>query len=204
VNEAAAAPARLRRLAWASTAGVALLVLAAVALLAASEHWPVARELVLCRGTGWLALAALLLSLMPFGRVAARFGHDRSALLPVARRALGMASAWLALIHAALALTTALRWNWAALLSWPHLRAGLTALGALTVLLVTSFGAVVTRLRLRTWKELHRLSYVAALLALQHVLLSPFAPRTLTLALFGSLLALGGLRFLSRTGPPRV
>ena len=147
-----------------------------------------------------MALGTLLLSLSvnPLGRIAARLGQNglTTSGLAVTRRALGMASAWLAFVHASLALATTLRGNWAALLSWPHLRAGLTALCVLTLLLATSFGAVVARLRLSFFKELHRLGYVAALLALQHVLLSPFAPRALTLLLFGAAFLLGLARFL--------
>jgi DMSO/TMAO reductase YedYZ heme-binding membrane subunit len=198
VNDAAAAPVRARRLASVGTLGAGTLALASVAALATLERWPVARELVLSRGTGWVALAALLLSLSvtPLGRVARRvFGRDLPAV-GVTRRALGMASAWLACIHAAVALGTTLQWSWAALPHWPHLRAGLTALGVLGLLFATSFGPVIAWLRLGFFRELHRLSYVAALLALQHVLLSPFAPRTLTLALFGAVFLLGLARFL--------
>jgi DMSO/TMAO reductase YedYZ heme-binding membrane subunit len=198
VNDAAAAPSRSRRLALAGTAATSVLALASVALLASLEHWPVARELVLSRGSGWIALGALLLSLSatPVGRLARRFfGRDLPAV-GVTRRALGMTSAWLACVHAALALCTTLQWSWAAIPHWPHLRAGLTALCVLALLFATSFRQVIVWLRLGFFRELHRLSYVAALLALQHVLLSPFAPRTLTLLLFGATFLLGLARFL--------
>ena len=200
MNEAAASPPRPRRIAAASTSAAAVLALAGVVGLAAAERWQVARELVLSRGTGWLALSTLLLSLSvnPLGRVASRLAHIGVTMpgLGVTRRALGMTSAWLAFLHAGLALATTLRGNWAAVLSWPHLHAGLAALSVLVLLLATSFRAVVVRLRLSFFKELHRLGYVAALLALQHVLLSPFAPRTLTLLLFGAAFLLGLARFL--------
>jgi DMSO/TMAO reductase YedYZ heme-binding membrane subunit len=198
MNEAAAAPALTRRKAALGTAGVSLAAIGLVILLAAQPSWLVARELMRSRGTGWVALVALLLSLSctPVARLAARFGYDRIRALGIARRALGMASAWLALLHAGLALATSLQWNFTALLHWPHLRAGLTALGLLLVLLATSFSTIVVRLRLAFFKELHRLGYVAALLAMQHMLLSPFAPRTLTLLIFGATFLLGLLHFL--------
>lgn len=200
MNETATTPAPLRRTAAARAAFAALLALGLVATLGLRERWPVARELVLARGTGWVALAALLLSLSttPLARALGRLRRSPSAAptFAVARRALGMTAAWLALAHALIALAGTLAGNFAALPSSSHLRAGLTALGVLLALLLTSFARVVSLLRLRFWKELHRLAYLAAFLALQHVLLSPFAPRTLTLALFGATLLTIALRFL--------
>jgi DMSO/TMAO reductase YedYZ heme-binding membrane subunit len=55
---------------------------------------------------------------------------------------------------------------------------------------------VIALLRLRGWKQLHRLAYVAALLVLQHMLLSPFASRTGTLLLLGAGLLLVALKLL--------
>ncbi|MFI5309439.1 MAG: ferric reductase-like transmembrane domain-containing protein [Polyangiales bacterium] len=200
MNETAVAPAPLRRVVAARVAFAALLALGLVAALGLREHWPVARELVLARGTGWVALAALLLSLSttPLSRALGRLRRSSSAAptFAITRRALGMTAAWLALAHALVALTGTLAGNFGALPGSPHLRAGLTALGVLLVLLLTSFARVVSLLRLRLWKELHRLAYPAAFLALQHVLLSPFAPRTLTLALFGTALLVTLLRLL--------
>ncbi len=199
-NKAAAAPSSRRRATARGAAIAAALALSVVGWLGLHERWAVARELVLSRGTGWVALGALLLSLCmtPLGRIGSRLsGRAKPAAdLALARRALGITAAWLALGHACLSLALDLHGNLAALLAWPHLRAGLAALCVLLVLLLTSFGALIARLRLRFWKELHRLAYVAALLALQHVLLSPFAPRTLTLVLFGAAFLLGLARFL--------
>jgi DMSO/TMAO reductase YedYZ heme-binding membrane subunit len=81
-----------------------------------------------------------------------------------------------------------------------QLIAGLSALAVLTLLLLTSFAAVITRLRLRYWKELHRLSYAAALLVAQHVLLAPFAGRWLALALLAAVAALLAVRVVLRGG----
>jgi sulfoxide reductase heme-binding subunit YedZ len=86
------------------------------------------------------------------------------------------------------------------LFGWPHLRAGLLALCVLVALLLSSFPSLVRLLGLRTWKELHRLAYVAALLVLQHVLLAPFAPRATVLLLFALAAGVGLLRWLPR--PP--
>ncbi len=177
---------------------VCALALTAVVALAFREPWSTARELMLSRGTGWLALLSLLasMSVRPWTRLRARLrGGSDSA--PLAwRRLLGMASAWLALLHAALSFSTTLAADTQALVSWPHLRAGLAALAILCALLLTSYPSWIVRLRLRLWPELHRLVYAAALLVLQHLLLAPFAPRLFTLALFGATFLFGLLRWL--------
>ena len=198
VNEAAAAALRIRRRLALGVALPALLALGGVALWAAAQSWAPARELAWARGTGWIAFSALLLSLSvtPAGRIAARLGLAPPPALPVLRRALGMASAWLALLHALLSLAGTLGWNWNALWTWPHLRAGVSALLLLCVLLLTSFARVIAALRLRFWRELHRLAYVAPLLVLQHVLLSPFGSRGLALGLVAAACALGLARCL--------
>ena len=112
------------------------------------------------------------------------------------RRAFGIAAACLALLHAATALGGYLQFDWTAFLAFSYLRVALVALIILFAMLVTSFPSLVKRLRLRAWKPLHRLGYLVALLVLEHLLLSPFAPRVTTLALFGSLFAVGLLRLL--------
>jgi methionine sulfoxide reductase heme-binding subunit len=193
------APVRARPFRYLGAASV--LWLLAVGLAAAREAWPVARELMLSRGTGWLALTLLLASLCitPLARLWARCFPKSGSWWRASnawRRALGMLAAWLALLHAGLAFAGLPAGSAGMLITWPHLRAGLCALVLLLLLLATSFGAVIQRLRLSLWRELHRLVYVAALLVLQHVLLSPFAPRALTLGLFGAALLLGLLRLL--------
>jgi DMSO/TMAO reductase YedYZ heme-binding membrane subunit len=195
VNESASAPAGARRTAARRVTLAVGTALCVVVVRAMGERWPPARELLAARGTGWVALAALLLSLCatPLGRLGARLerGAEFAAAMPVLRRALGIASAWLALLHAGVSWLGTLRFAMLPLWTWPHLRAGLVALCVLLVLLLTSFGAVVVRLRLGFWKQLHALSYVAALLVLQHTLLSPFAPRALLLATFCAVFVLG-------------
>ena len=59
----------------------------------------------------------------------------------------------------------------------PYLRAGAAATVILAALLVTSFPPLVRSLRVRLWKELHRFAYLAALFAMQHLALAPFAPK---------------------------
>jgi DMSO/TMAO reductase YedYZ heme-binding membrane subunit len=198
-NAAAIAASSARRRAALLATAASVLALVAVGTAASGITWLPALEVAYERGTGWAAFGALLLSLLvtPLGRIAARLGRvPQLVLQPAMRRALGMAAAWLALSHAFASLKGSLAWNWAALGSWPHLRAGLTALGILLVLLVTSFGAVVARSRLRFWRELHRLAYLVPLLVLQHVLLSPFAPRALALWLVGVVYAVGLARYV--------
>jgi methionine sulfoxide reductase heme-binding subunit len=196
-NEAASTLGRSRtRVAGALAVGC-LLALVVVKLLATAERWSSQHDFVLARGTGWLALALLAASLVttPVARIMRRLGRAAKSA-PVWRRALGMAAAWLALAHAASALSGVLHWEFAVLGTWPHLRAGLAALLTLALLLATSFTRVVVLLRLAFFKELHRLAYMAALLTLVHLLTSPFAPRALTLGLFSLIFLLGLARFL--------
>ena len=199
---------RIRRIAARVVVGLALATLALVGLLMwqGGGRWEATRMLWLARGTGWSALVALCLALSatPAGRVLCRLapGARVSAWVAAFRRAFGIAAASFALLHAATALGGYLRGAWAAVLSFAYLRAGLVALSILTAMLLTSFPLLVRRLRVRLWKPLHRLGYVAALLVLEHLALSPFAPRAITFALFGTLVAFGLLRLLPAR--PRV
>jgi DMSO/TMAO reductase YedYZ heme-binding membrane subunit len=59
----------------------------------------------------------------------------------------------------------------------PYRRAGVVAALLLALLLLTSYPRVVRALRIRLWKELHRLAYVVALLVVHHLALAPFAPK---------------------------
>jgi sulfoxide reductase heme-binding subunit YedZ len=193
---------RRRSLAARVVLGLSVAALAVVGLLLRSQggSWDPTRVLWLARGTGWTAAGALLLSLSatPAGVLVARL-RPRANLSPwfaTFRRAFGIAAALLAMLHAVTILSTYLRGAWAAVLSFSYLRAGLMALLILTAMLFTSFPSLVKRLRVRLWKPLHRLGYLAALLVLVHLLLSPYAPRALTLGLFGALFALGLLRLL--------
>ena len=186
---------------WLLVALVALACVSAWLAWALREPWLVAQQRVLVRTSGAASALTLACALCvsPLTRSLRALGRkvqlDAAARL---RRGLGMAAACLALVHASLALALGLDFRLA--LTWlvPGLRAGLCALVILLLLLATSFPAWVRAMRLRTWKELHVLAFVAFALTLQHVLLSPFAPRTLALSLFGAVTAIGCLRFLPR------
>ena len=159
--------------------------------------------LELARATGWLALGMLALALCatPVQRVLRRVrpDHPVAARVPAWRRRLGITAALLAIVHGTVSLSGYLRDAWPAVVSWPHLRAGLVAGCILLALLLTSFPPVVRALRIRLWKPLHRLAYVAAAFVLLHLLLSPFAPRGVVLAFFGVVGAVGVLRLV----PPK-
>ena len=181
------------------TAATGFLLLA-IAVQCSRIPWAMERELLAIRATGYGALGALFLALSttPAIRLLRLLAPARTrapALLPF-RRSFGITSAVLALLHAGLSLATYLRPAWAAVPERAHLRAGLVALAIPAALLVTSFPRLVAGLRVRLWKQLHRLAYVAALFVFQHMMLSPFAPRATTLALFLALAAVSLLRLL--------
>lgn len=200
-NVAAASPRQARTRAARLMLIASVLGLVAVGAIAARAPWPVLRDLMYARGTGWLACGALFLSLSvsPVARVLRRVlpGASGPIAAPVLRRALGIAAAGLALVHAIAAIKGPLQGRVAAVLDTAHLASGLTALCVLLLLLSTSFDAVNKRLRLRYFKPLHRLAFAAALLVLQHLVLSPSCPRGLVLALacaLGAGIALRALR----------
>lgn len=186
----------------------ATVLLAAFAVPALLEPWRLERELALIRLSGWLACGALLLSLAmtPLGRLAARLPglSARPVVMIAYRRAFGIVAAAAASVHAASSLGTYLWDSWAAVLERPYLRSGLLAWFILLALLLTSFPRLNRALELRGWKELHRLAYVAAALALHHLLLAPFASRRWILALFGLCLLLAPLRALASTKARRT
>ncbi len=161
------------------------------------------REVWLLRATGYSALGALFLSvsMTPLSRVFTRLLPYRkgTAIWLAFRRSFGITAAAFGLAHGGLVLSTFLLGAWPAVVKTPYLRAGLVTLSILIALLLTSFPQMTRRLRIRHWPHLHRLSYVAVLFLFQHLLLSPFAPRTRVLALFGGLLVVSLLRWLRKT-----
>lgn len=201
-NVAAGSPREARAYAARVMVIASVLGFAVVIAISAGTPWSVLTELLFARGTGWLACGALWLSLCasPIARVTQRvLPRVRGPVsAPVLRRALGMTAAWLALFHALVALSGPLEGNFAATLDTTHLASGVLALAVLLVLLLTSFDAVIQRLRLRYWKPLHRLAFAAALVVLQHLTLSPSCPRWLVLSLGGSLVGSIALRALRR------
>lgn len=186
--------------------GAAAVAVLAIVLWALDVRWSVERELLLVRGTGWCALVALLGSLgaTPIGRLIGRLrARSVEPATNAARRAIGIASAVLAALHASLSLATYLQGALEPLLELSWLRGGLLALSILLALFVTSFPTVVIRARVTLWKPLHRLAYFAALFALQHVLLSPLADRRWVLGAFGVALAVSVLRFVPERRRPQ-
>lgn len=181
-----------------------LVAVATLAVLAIGRElgWAFERDLWWVRASGWGALLALLASLCatPIGRVAPYLrARVIAAYVPAFRRALGLTSAALATVHAAVAIATYLRDPLDSILELAWTRAGVVGWAILVVLAITSFPRLVKLARVRAWKALHRLAYVAALAVLLHVLLAPLAPRGWVLAAFGGTLALGLLRAV----PPR-
>jgi len=150
---------------------LALLAIAAGAAFAGSD-WTAAAWVGASRASGWVAAALLVAALAasPFGT-----GMDPRRVKRW-RRALGISAALAALVHLAIGLAGPLRDSLATLWTWPSYRAGTLATVILTLLLLTSFPSVVRRLRVRVWKPLHRLAYVAGGLVVLHLLRLPFAP----------------------------
>lgn len=162
--------------------------------------YDMARELWLIQATGYTALGALFVALLitPTLRLV-RYVTAKNLNVVVwtaFRRSFGISAACFACAHAALTLTTYLQGSWPFILTSPYLRAGLTTLTILIVLLLTSFPKITRLLHIRLWKQLHRLSYIAALLLFQHLMQSPFASRQLVIVLFVGLVLFGSLRLL--------
>lgn len=141
--------------------------------------------LLALRATGWTAAVAFAITLVitPLARVGLPRWLPR-ARLSASRRWFGIATAALALAHAATALVVYLpRDAWSAITQITWLRSGALALALLVPLLLTSFPWIVRKTRVVLWKPLHRLAYVAAALVLHHLVLAPFAPRAWVLGL---------------------
>ncbi|HET8934447.1 MAG TPA: ferric reductase-like transmembrane domain-containing protein [Polyangiales bacterium] len=168
-------------------AGLFVVSVIAVAFVAKGESDAYSDAVAMVRGLGYLTFVALsaALCISPL-----RAWIQESAKL---RRALGLSAASGAALHA-----------FAAILNSPlslrdqfadtHLRFGMGAFAVLFVLALTSFPSVVRWMRLRSWKELHRLAYVAWLCALLHALLSPYAWLVCLLVLASLVLLIGLLR----------
>jgi len=170
--------------------GVALMALISVAgsfIYAATDRSPQMCMLHSARALGWVATVALLLtlSISPAARMASAWGAKISPRTAQLRRTLGMTTAWLALLHSVISYFAAVHPQAWLLWYWPHLHFGALALAILLLLLATSFPAVVKVSRLRAWKELHRLAYLAAAFTFLHAALSTWAPRALLAGLFG-------------------
>ena len=127
------------------------------------------------RWSGYGAILCLLASLSV--RVFDRFKNIPKALLTTFRRSLGISSAVLATAHLLLIgqfspqAPTLLKTMTANL--W--LQLGSACWLILLFLWATSYPSITRRLQVREWKALHRLAYLAGLLAVLHLLLSPWA-----------------------------
>jgi sulfoxide reductase heme-binding subunit YedZ len=111
------------------------------------------------------------------------------------QRALGLAAASTALIHVEVAVWSS-PLSFAEQLDEPRMRFGFGAFAVLGLLALTSFPAVVAGVRLRSWKELHRLAYLAWICALLHALLSPYAWLRGLSAIAGVVIAMVVLRLV--------
>lgn len=184
------------RLVYGSATVAGLTILA----VAQTYSWTPEQDLWLARASGWAAFAALALALAatPVARALHFVRGRRTPAVQVNayRRAFGVASAWLASMHGAWTFVVYLDASWRAVSYWPYLRAGVTALAILLALLVTSYPKWVRSLRVRLWKHLHRLAYIAAVFVFQHLLLAPFASKRLVFGLFATLVVMEALRFL--------
>lgn len=157
------------------------------------------------RASGWAPaiVLALSLSVTPCAGLVRRVRGTAPRGAPSLRRALGIAAASLALVHMVVALWAYVPRPWFAVIRGvPWLLSGALALMVLVALLVTSFPALTRALRVREWKPLHRLAYVAAPLVAHHLAVGPFAPRAWVVAWVGVVTFALALRVASRE--PRV
>lgn len=195
----------LRRRAALAASTLAAMSLAGLFVVGSRIDHAFARELWLARASGYVALACLglALSASSLARVAEVLGRaPRSSVVVAWRRGFGITTAWVVGLHLLVTATTYLWDSLGSILSVPYLRAGALAGLVLGLLLATSFEVVLRRLRIKLWKPLHRLAYPAALLVFQHMMLGPFASRTVTLGLFAGLFVIGSLRWLPRRSGP--
>ena len=148
-------------------------------------EYPHTRNIWMIQALGYTALGALFLSLLvgSYLKVMSYFGGKiKNKPLAIAlRRHLGIVAALFALSHFCWVMSTYLRFNWEILLELSYLRAGLVGLITLVLLLLTSFPFIIKTLKIKYWNELHRLAYVIPLFLMQHLLLSPFALREVSI-----------------------
>jgi sulfoxide reductase heme-binding subunit YedZ len=181
---------------------VSTLALAYGAALVLRESYAPQRAREAAGYSGWLAAWSLLatLGVTPLTQVWLRLrksSPEREAWrtwLPATRRALGIAAGALSLLHACVTFPGVLHGSVRLLWAWPQVRAGACALLILLALTLTSFPFLVRALRLRLWKELHRLAYAAAAFTALHVALSAFAPAVRSGAWLSMLVVLLALR----------
>lgn len=153
------------------------------------------------RASGWAPAVVLALSLAvtPCAGLVRRVRGVAPRRASSLRRALGIIAASLALVHAIVALNVYVPRPWVAVIRGvPWLSSGALALVVLVALLITSFPSLTRALRVRAWKPLHRLAYVAAALVAHHLALGPFAPRIGVVAWAGVVAVVLALRAVTR------
>lgn len=191
--------ARGRAARWAL--GLLTLALGVLGACVLSERSGAARSALVARGGGWIAAGGLVaaLAISPLVRLRRSLTSAQRALLGSLRRALGIAAASCALGHAGYSLAF-VPGSWELLLSEPWLRAGLAALLALVVMLVSSFELLTRRLRLQYWDALHWLIFPASGFVSLHAALGPFGQPAYELGLAG----VTALLWLSRISGQRA
>lgn len=133
-------------------------------------------DVTAARWMGWGALTFLVLSQAM--SAAARLRLISPLAQAVGRRELGITGAALATLHTLFSWIVVYRRHLLEeLANTPWLEAGLAAWLLLLLLWVTSYPRLVIGLRLRIWKSLHHLAYVATALAWVHLFDSPWAQR---------------------------
>jgi DMSO/TMAO reductase YedYZ heme-binding membrane subunit len=144
------------------------------------------RDVFACQLSGYAAIGYLALSLItgPIIRLLGFTGVaiEKELSAQLSRNA-GIASALAAGLHTIIALTTYLKADWLVVFQIHYLQSGAAALFVLLVLLLGSYKPLMGFARWKLWKPLFRLSFLAAILTLLHVLYAPFAPRPLTIGL---------------------
>ena len=125
-----------------------------------------AQELAIATGEWTLRFLLITLSLTPLRHISGQLAFVR------VRRMVGLFALFYASIHFTVWLSLLLGFRWFAvgeeLLERPYITIGFLALLILIALGVTSPKAMVRRMG-KNWKRLHRLVYVAAVLAIVHL-----------------------------------
>jgi DMSO/TMAO reductase YedYZ heme-binding membrane subunit len=177
--------------------GMALSAWCVIAFRAGGYY--IEREIFVSQLSGYAALGYLALSLCagPLLRLLSFTGVNvpREFSARLSRNA-GIAAALAAILHTTIVLMTYLKHDWLSVLFLPYLRWGGLAFVVLLVLLVASFKPLMSVIRWKLWKPLFRLSFLAALFTLPHLLYAPFSSRPLTLWLYGIATAICCLRWL--------
>ncbi len=160
---------------------VVLMTLAAMLVVWVNDDFAYdhVRMMWLAKISGYAALACLVVSqwISPACGIMALVKRPVAAPLQYhLRRDFGVAAALLALVHGSvMGLTFFSGTGWQAIAQKPWIQSGAMAALILLVLWATSYPRVVRWLRLRVWKSLHRMAYVAVGLILFHAISAPHA-----------------------------